>query len=142
MASAKRQRDWSAAAFANPQENAVKIEGRTGEGVRDTGRMKDIETLNTVIETLKDGQEGFRAAGEDIDSPELRSLFSTFSRQRATFAAELQRLARAYGDKQPEDKGSVAGVFHRGWIDLRAAIASRNAHAILAECERGEDSAV
>ncbi len=104
--------------------------------------MNNIETLNTLIETLKDGQAGFKAAEEDAQSPELRSLFSTFSQQRATFAAELQRLARAYGDPKPEDSGSTGGALHRGWINLKAAVVKRNAHAILAECERGEDAAV
>jgi uncharacterized protein (TIGR02284 family) len=31
---------------------------------------------------------------------------------------------------------------HRGWIDLKSAITSQDESAILAECERGEDSAV
>ena len=31
---------------------------------------------------------------------------------------------------------------HRGWINLKAAITSKEEHSILAECERGEDSAV
>lgn len=104
--------------------------------------MNDIDTLNTVIETLKDGEHGFRAAGEDVEKPELRALFSEFSSQRASFAAELQRLARSYGEDTPETRGSTAGALHRGWINLKSAVAKRNAHAILEECERGEDSAV
>jgi uncharacterized protein (TIGR02284 family) len=31
---------------------------------------------------------------------------------------------------------------HRGWINLKSAITGGDKHAILAECERGEDSAV
>ena len=31
---------------------------------------------------------------------------------------------------------------HRGWIDLKSALTSQDEHAILAECERGEDTAV
>ena len=31
---------------------------------------------------------------------------------------------------------------HRAWINLKSAITSGDDHAILAECERGEDSAV
>jgi len=37
--------------------------------------------------------------------------------------------------------GSPPPVF-RGWINLKAALTSKDEHAILAECERGEDSAV
>ena len=104
--------------------------------------MKDIPTINSLIETLKDGQEGFRVAGEDAESPELKSLFAELSQQRGRFAGELQALAKILGESDPTDSGSVAGAFHRGWINLKSAVATRNAHAILAECERGEDSAV
>ena len=31
---------------------------------------------------------------------------------------------------------------HRAWINLKSAVTSGDDHAILAECERGEDSAV
>ncbi len=31
---------------------------------------------------------------------------------------------------------------HRAWINLKSAITSGDDHAILTECERGEDSAV
>jgi uncharacterized protein (TIGR02284 family) len=31
---------------------------------------------------------------------------------------------------------------HRTWINLKSAVTSDDDHAILAECERGEDSAV
>ena len=50
--------------------------------------------LNNIIETLKDGQEGFRAASEDVKSPDLKSLFSEYSLQRSAFAGELQSLVR------------------------------------------------
>ncbi len=104
--------------------------------------MKELDTLNNVIETLKDGEAGFRVACEDIESADLRSLFSDYASQRAQFAVQLQTLARSHGEPNPETSGSTAGALHRGWINLKAAIATRNAHAILAECERGEDSAV
>jgi uncharacterized protein (TIGR02284 family) len=98
--------------------------------------------LNDLITTLKDGQEGFRAAAEDVKSSELKTLFGEFSLQRSKFAGELQMLSRTVSGEEPEKNGSVAGAVHRGWIDLKAALVSRNDHAILAECERGEDSAV
>jgi uncharacterized protein (TIGR02284 family) len=101
-----------------------------------------VSILNNLIETLKDGQEGFRAAAEDVESSNLKTLFSEFSLQRSKFAGELQMLARTLSGEEPEKSGSVAGAVHRGWIDLKAALVSRNEHAILAECERGEDSAV
>ncbi len=98
--------------------------------------------LNDLIETLKDGQEGFRSAAADVESSDLKSLFAEYSLQRSKFAGELRALARSLGTKEPETKGSVAGALHRGWINLKAALTSKDEHAILAECERGEDAAV
>ena len=105
--------------------------------------MQDsISTLNDLIETLKDGQEGFKAAAKDAESAELRRVFNEYSLQRSGFAGELQAHVVSLGEPKPETGGSVAGALHRGWIDLKSALASRDAYAILAECERGEDSAV
>ena len=97
--------------------------------------------LNSLIETCKDGQEGFRTAAENVQSADYKSLFFDLSMQRQEFVAELQSLVLELG-QDVENAGSVAGAIHRGWIDLKAAVTSDDEHAILAECERGEDSAV
>lgn len=104
--------------------------------------MSTTATINDLIETLKDGQEGFKSAAEGVQNPSLRSQFTEYSNQRAQFAGELQELARTLGDPSPEDSSSVASSIHRGWIDLKSAITGKNDHSILAECERGEDAAV
>ena len=101
-----------------------------------------ISTVNSLIETLKDGQEGFRQAAEAVKDSELKSLFSDYSLERSRFAGELQEELRQIGDADPEDSSSVAGAMHRAWINLKAAATSGDDHAILAECERGEDSAI
>ncbi len=101
-----------------------------------------VSTINGLIETLKDGQEGFKQAAEAVKDSNLKSLFSEFSLQRAKFAGELQSQAQQLGESNPEDSSSVAGAMHRTWIDLKSALTSGDDHAILAECERGEDSAI
>src|SRR5947209_19009541 len=102
-----------------------------------------ISTLNSLIETLKDGQEGFRQASEAVKDPTLKSLFNEYSLQRAKFAGELQNeVVRSLGDAKPEESSSTAGALHRAWINLKSALTAGDDHAILAECERGEDSAV
>src|SRR6516162_2834674 len=105
-------------------------------------RKETISTINDLIGTLKDGQEGFRQAAEAVADPELKSLFNECSSQRARFVGELQSEAVALGESKPADTGSTAGALHRSWINLKGAIAKHDDHAILEECERGEDSAV
>jgi uncharacterized protein (TIGR02284 family) len=101
-----------------------------------------ISTLNGLIETLKDGQEGFRQASEAVKDSQLKSLFSEISLERSKFAGELQSHVMQLGEPDPEKTSSTAGALHRAWINMKSAITSRDHHAILAECERGEDSAV
>lgn len=100
-----------------------------------------ISVLNNLIETCKDGQEGFKNASENVNDGSLKSLFYEYSTQRAKFAGELQQEVRTLGG-DPEKSGSVAATLHRGWMDLMAAISTKEDAAILSECERGEDSAV
>ena len=101
-----------------------------------------ISTINNLIETLKDGQEGFKQAAEGVKDPQLKSLFNDYSLQRSRFATELQSEARVLGESEPETSSSAAGALHRAWINLKSAVTSGDERAILAECERGEDSAV
>ncbi len=101
-----------------------------------------ISTVNSLIETLKDGQEGFKQAAEGVADSQLKSLFNEYSRQRSRFASELQNQAEMLGESKPEESSSAAGALHRAWINLKSAVTSGDDHAILAECERGEDSAV
>ena len=99
-----------------------------------------ISTLNGLIETCKDGQNGFQQAAEGVERSDLKSLFYEFSQQRAQFAGELQSLVQGLGG-DPENSGSVAGAIHRGWINIKSAVTGQDESAILNECERGEDSA-
>ena len=101
-----------------------------------------ISTINNLIETLKDGQEGFKQAAKGVKDPQLKSLFNEYSLQRSRFATELQSQARSLGEPEPETSSSAAGALHRAWINLKSAVTSGDDRAILAECERGEDSAV
>jgi len=107
-----------------------------------TNQKEIISTINDLIETLEDGQKGFKEAADAVSNPQLKSLFVGYSQQRSRFAGELQMQAKSFGESEPETDGSTAGAMHRGWINLKSAITSKEESAILSECERGEDAAV
>jgi uncharacterized protein (TIGR02284 family) len=125
---------------------------RTGENKKQTHAQcaafeyrymsKQDTIIDNLIETLKDGQEGFKQAAESVKDPELKSLFNEYSRQRAQFISELRSQAQNPEERESKPTGSAAGALHRGWINLKSALTAGDDHAILAECERGEDSAV
>ena len=100
-----------------------------------------ISTLNNLIETCRDGREGFRTAAEGVQSAELRERFQTYARQRASFIGELQDEVRRLGGA-PEQTGSLVATLHRGWMGLRAALEGDDDRAIVSECERGESVAL
>ena len=102
---------------------------------------KTRHTLNNLIEICKDGQQGFQTAADDAKDETLSQLFRQFAAQRTRFIAELQERVRLIGG-EPDKHGTVTGSIHRGWINLKAAVSSNEPHAVLAECERGEDAAV
>ena len=99
-----------------------------------------ISTLNNLIETCKDGQNGFKEAAEGVERSDLKTLFYDFSQQRSQFAGELQSLVRDLGG-DPENEGSISAALHRGWINIKSAVTGKDDGAILNEAERGEDAA-
>jgi uncharacterized protein (TIGR02284 family) len=99
-----------------------------------------VSTLNELIETLKDGQNGFQTAAEDVKDLRVKSTFQDFAKQRSQLARELQSEVKRLGG-DPEKSGSTAAAMHRGWINLKSALGGGE-KSILDEAERGEDVAV
>lgn len=99
-----------------------------------------VSILNELIETCENGIHGFKTASDAVKNPAAKALFASrlpnIQRGESELKAEVRRLG---GD--PDNRGTVAGALHRGWIDLKAAVTGKNEEAIVAECERGEEHA-
>jgi|ERR1700724_2072243 uncharacterized protein (TIGR02284 family) len=94
------------------------------------------DVVAKLIETCKDGQEGYRQAAENIKNPEYKSFFEQQSAERGRFASELQLHLTA----ESKDSGSVSGALHRAWIDLKGKLGAGD-EAIFSSVEQGEDNA-
>lgn len=101
---------------------------------------KAISILNNLIETCKDGEQGFKTAADGLTSPDLKAKFLQYSRERGQMSSELQAEVRRLGG-DPEKSGSMSGSLHRGWLDIKSAITGKDDHTVLVEAERGEDVA-
>jgi uncharacterized protein (TIGR02284 family) len=99
-----------------------------------------IATLNDLIETSKDGEDGFRTCAGAVKNADLKHFFEVAAERCAQGASELQSKVRSLG-KSPEQSGSLSGSLHRGWVNIKAAVTGKDEAAVLAECERGEDAA-
>jgi uncharacterized protein (TIGR02284 family) len=100
-----------------------------------------ISTLNNLIETCRDGEQGFREAAQNLKDPGIKALFNEVSHERARFADELKSEVQRLGGN-PEEGGSLAGAAHRGWMNVKGALTGRDDKQIISEAERGEDVAV
>ena len=99
-----------------------------------------ISTLNNLIATSKDGEEGFRSCAENVKNPALKMFFEQKAERCREGAVQLQQIVREMGG-DPETGGSMSGAMHRFWVGIRGTISGMDDHAILDECERGEDVA-
>jgi len=102
---------------------------------------KTVLLLNGLIRVLKDSEKGFETAADAVDKAELVELFAGWVVERAKFGEELKQRVKTLR-ATPAEGEAPGGELHRGWMGLRAAVESNAVHAILAECERGEDRAV
>ena len=99
-----------------------------------------IATLNNLLEISRDGEQGFRTCAEGVQSPNLKALLEAAAGRCTEGAAELEAKIRSLGG-DPAQGGSVSGSMHRAWTNIKSAITGMSENAVLAECERGEDSA-
>jgi uncharacterized protein (TIGR02284 family) len=99
-----------------------------------------IGVLNDLIETSLDGDEGFRTCADNVKNPSLKSFFAQKAARCREGAAQLQHIVREMGG-EPETASSASGAVHRFWVNIRGTLSGMDDTAILAECERGEDTA-
>lgn len=96
--------------------------------------------VNSVIETLIDGVNGFTDVAEQCDGS-LASTLSSMAATRKQTAEDLIRIA-ADADMDPTtlaDDGTASGAVHRAWIGIRETIQGDS--GLLADAINGEQHA-
>jgi uncharacterized protein (TIGR02284 family) len=99
-----------------------------------------LDVVEKLIETCKDGENGYRDAAEHVKRSDLKTFFLSQSLERAKFAGELQAELPRLGEHGKKNSGSATAAMHRAWIDTKVAMGAGD-QAILESVERGEDSA-
>jgi uncharacterized protein (TIGR02284 family) len=99
---------------------------------------KTEKNLRDLIESLRDGHQGFIELEKNLKDPEARKLFREETLTRAEFAAELENELHHFGIKDVKVSSSTAAKVHRAWGELKNRLGGGD-HALLATAEQGED---
>ncbi len=101
-----------------------------------------IETLNDLVAINNDRIRGYERAikeTKNIDA-DLKVLFTRMIAEsheiRVALATEVQALG---GEIEGGTTGS--GKLYRAWMDVKAVFTGNDRHAVLSNCEYGEDAA-
>lgn len=116
---------------------------RSGQGMSaGSGSDNDdvVDVLNSLLETSRDGEYGFRESAEHAKGQDIKTLLSRRADDCRAAGVELQALIRQCGG-EPDEGGTTAGAMHRGWVSVRGTLSGYSDQAMLDECERGEDAA-
>ncbi len=100
--------------------------------------------LDELMQTLKDGDEGYTKAAEELSKstrPDLSAHFIACAKQRRDFHNELSGITADLGG-EPSEKGTVIGTLHRGWMAVKDAMSGDDPESVLKAAEKGEEHAV
>lgn len=103
-------------------------------------QKKVQQTLEKLIDFLRDSHQGFTDIGKHIEDPSARTFFLQETQVRAEFAGELENELHRLGVKDVEQSGMLSGKVHRTWGELKAKLGGGD-HTLLATAEQGEDAA-
>ena len=112
-----------------------------GDDSRVLDKDETVDVLNDLLENARDGEYGFRACAEEVESARMKPLFLDRAEQCRDAGVELTTWVRKYGG-EPADGGTASGAMHRGWLKVKGGAGADSELSILEACERGEDSAI
>ncbi len=101
-----------------------------------------IEVLNDLVMINNDRIEGYERAVKELkaEDKDLKTLFDHMILESQQIKSDLvQEVQVLHGDVE---KGTTEmGKIYRGWMGLKAIFTGDSRHAILSNCEFGEDAA-
>lgn len=100
-----------------------------------------VDSLNNLIQINNDRIQGYLTAAKETEEPDLKNLFSELMQTSQENRRELTEEVTRMGGT-PIEGTTVSGKVFRAWMDVKAALTSKDRKAILNSCEFGEDVAV
>lgn len=107
----------------------------------ETSNKKTVSILNDLIIINHDRIEGYERAAKETEDSQLKALFTQLADESRQFKNELVREVVNQGGS-PAEGTTTSGKVYRAWMDIKAALTSKDPKAILSSCEYGEDAAL
>jgi uncharacterized protein (TIGR02284 family) len=101
---------------------------------------KIINVLNSLITINNDRIEGYTNASEATEENDLKSLFAQFILTSEKCKSELIEEVNKLGGEVAQST-KIIRKFFRVWMDVKAALTSKDRMVILNSCKIGENEA-
>ena len=101
-----------------------------------------VEVLNDLVMINNDRITGYQRAIKDLktDDDDLKSLFDQMIVRSQKIKSDLvNEIQVLHGDV--ETGTTDLGKIYRAWMEVKAVFTGESRHAILSNCEAGEDAA-
>lgn len=98
----------------------------------------DTVTLNEMIEVLEDGRKFYSEAAEKVGRTDLKTLFQNLAKTKETISSDLKTAAKNH-DQNPPHHGSLTGMLHILYAEVRAKLSSDKDYTYIAALEESED---
>lgn len=104
--------------------------------------METIEVLNDLIQINNDRIAGYEKALQEAktEDADLKALFSAMISESHEIRMALGTEVNALGGNM-DDSTTGSGKLYRAWMDVKAVFTGHDRHAVLSNCEAGEDAA-
>jgi uncharacterized protein (TIGR02284 family) len=95
------------------------------------------QLLRGLLQVNVDSAKCFETAAMHLQDPCAQQVMRDLAEQRHGFARDIQtRIATANDD--PREAGTVNGLLHRWWMELKNRFSSTDNFAVLAEVQKNE----
>ena len=102
-----------------------------------------VDALNNLVTINNDRIQGFEKAADDIEDPQLASIFRNLTSQSRKFRSQLaDDIGRMGGVVPGIEETSTGSKIHRTWIDVKSTFTGKDRNSVLDSCVFGENSAV
>src|SRR5437016_3347551 len=106
-----------------------------------TNNKETIEVLNDLIEINNDRIVGYEKAIKETkdEDNDLKTLYASMIAESHKIKIALATEVQALG-ADIEQGTTTGGKIYRAWMDVKAVFTGHDRHAILENCEAGEDA--